>query len=84
MAIRPSDFGLRISFGFRFSGFGFLILSCVLRSAEEDDAVRVGALGHVAHTPAIRGLGELLIVDEHEHGFEARRDAAGQNGFLHV
>ena len=55
--------------------------SCFL---EQDNAVGVGAFGVVVDAPAIGGLGELLVIDQHQHGFETGRHTAGQNVFFEL
>ena len=52
--------------------------------AKQDDAVRVRSFGHVIYAPAIGGLGEFLVIDEHQHGFETDRDTTRQNGFFEL
>src|SRR2546427_5751344 len=47
-----------------------------LRLPEQDDAVRVGSLAVVVDTPAGRGLRELLRIDQHEDGVQARMNPA--------
>src|SRR6185436_7165916 len=50
--------------------------------AEEDDAVGVGAFGHVIHSPTICGFGEGLIVDQDENWLETGGNAAGEDGLF--
>src|SRR5436305_6641906 len=59
------------------SRFDKFVLHQVRHSAlaKQDDAVRIRSFGHVIYAPAIGGLGEFLVVDEHQRGLEADRDA---------
>ena len=49
---------------------------------ENDDAIGVGAFGHVVHPPAIGGFSEFLIINEKEDWFQAGGGAARNNGFF--
>jgi len=44
---------------------------------EDDNPVGVRAFGIVVHAPAVRGLGEFLVVDEHQWRVD---DATGERG----
>jgi hypothetical protein len=52
------------------------------RFPEQDDAVCIGSFGHVVHTPAVGGFGELLVVDQNQERLQTCCYAAGQDGFL--
>ncbi len=44
--------------------------------------VRIGPLGVVIHAPAVGSFGELLIVDQNQHRFQAGSDAAREDRFF--
>src|SRR5437762_415533 len=54
------------------------------RLAEENHTIGVGALGIVIHSPAVSGLGKLLIVDEDEDRLQASFHSTRQRGLFQL
>src|SRR5436190_13073729 len=50
--------------------------------SEENDSVRVGAARVIVHTPAIGGLGKLLIINQHKLRLQAGVKSSGQDCFF--
>ena len=56
--------------------------AALARLAEHDDAIGVGTEPVVIDTPDIRGLGEILPIDQHSLARKARRNAQRNDSFL--
>ena len=66
----------KVTFDFRgWTGLGAI----PLRLAEQDDPIGVGAFCAVVHAPAVCGLGEHLIVDQHHQRLEAGLRGCGHD-----